>query len=387
LKNFDSFSLLPVITLILLSVVLGTSEFIIIGILPDIALSINSSIAMIGNLVSIFALVYAIGTFIITPATSSLNRYYLIIILTIIFIIGNVLFALADSYLFLILARMLIAVVSGVILAISMTFSAEIAGPAIQPKIISWIFSGFSMAAVFGVPTGTFITHLLGWRTAFLLLSFISLIILLMLIFYLPNTGSGQKSNILRQLGLLKKPHIQLGIMIVICGAASTYVFYTYLTPILQKYLFIPERYISLILIGFGVSTIISNFLSGHIALTGGMRRMPLFFLIQALFLSTLFLTIKIPTLCLINIFIIGTVMYLQNSPTQLHFLNTAVREKPEAINFSASLVPISFNIGIALGSACGSLVVIYSSMQYVGLWGAAIACGAVFFNLKLLKT
>lgn len=386
MQKFNSFATMPVIALILLSVVLGTSEFIIIGILPDIAVSINASIAMIGNLVSIFAFVYAVGAFFISAGTSSFNRYYLIIFLTVIFVIGNILFAVSSSYIFLMLSRMLIAVVSGTILAISMTFSAEVAKPNMQPKIISWIYSGFSIAGVFGVPAGTFITHILGWRAACYLLSFLSVIVLIMLCYYLPNTGPGKKSNIFKQLTLLKSTSIQLGIWIVIFASGATYVFYTYLTPLLKEYIFVPDQYISLVLAGFGISTVISNLISGHIASIGGMKKMPFCFSAQILFLALLFLTMKLPILGLINIFIIGVTMYLLNAPTQLHFLNTALREKPEAMNFSASLSPISFNIGIALGSACGSLVVTYGSMQYIGVLGALIACGALWCNIKLIK-
>lgn len=386
MKKVETYAVMPVLTLVLLSVILGTSEFIIIGILPDIAQSIGTSLTMIGNLVSIFAFVYAIGTFFIMTLTSSLNRYYFIISLIIIFIVGNFLFAVAGTYVFLMIARMIIAVVSGAIIAISMTFSAEIAAPQMQAKVISWIFSGFSVAAVFGVPVGTFFTHVFGWRIVFFTLTIISIIVLLMFCYYLPNTGKGTKSNFKKQIALFKDSQIQLGFWIVIFGGGSTYVFYTYLTPLLQNYLHIPVQYISLILVGYGFCTILSNLGSGHIAANGGIKKLPAFFTVQAVALAALTITINQVVWGLINIFIIAITMYFVNSPLQMHFLNRAMKIRPEALNLSSSILPLAFNMGIAISSGMGSLIVTYTNMKYVGIGGAVVAGGAILCNIKLKR-
>ena len=146
-----------------------------------------------------------------------------------------------------------------------MTFASEIATVQYQPKVISWIFAGFSIASVFGVPIGTIICQIFSWQMTFILLSVVSICILLMLWHYLPNVGSGQKTNLCNQFILLKSMRINYGMLIVICGAAGSYVFYTYLTPILQQYIQIPISMTSLVLSLFGISTIISNLLSGRI--------------------------------------------------------------------------------------------------------------------------
>lgn len=389
-----TYNTMAVLSLILLSFILGTSEFIIVGILPDIANDINCSLTMAGNLISVFAFAYAIGTPFITAAVSAYNRYYVLLILAICFILGNFLCALASNYYILVLARIITAIISGTILSISMTFASEIATVQYQPKVISWIFAGFSIASVFGVPIGTIICQIFSWQMTFILLSVVSICILLMLWHYLPNVGSGQKTNLCNQFILLKSMRINYGMLIVICGAAGSYVFYTYLTPILQQYIQIPISMTSLVLSLFGISTIISNLLSGRIASLGGMKKMPMVYFLQALCLFALIFTsyhlvlglINILLIGLINILLIGVIMYLQNSPAQLHFLKTATREKPEAITLASALNPVSFNTGIALGSACGGIIINFAPMPFVGLGGAIFAIIAMIINLKLLK-
>ena len=280
-----------VISLVLLSFILGTSEFIIVGILPNIADDINCTLAMAGNLISVFAFAYAIGTPFFTAGLSSYNRYYTLLVLTITFILGNFLCAFAPNYYILVLARIITAIISGTILSISMTFASEIASVQYQPKVISWIFSGFSIASVFGVPIGTIICQMVNWRMTFLLLSIISIFILFLLWHYLPNVGKGKKSNLISQFALLKSMRINYCMFIVICSAAGSYVFYTYMTPILQQYVQIPVAMTSVVLSLFGISTIISNLISGRIAGLGGMKKMPIVYFLQAICLFAIAFT------------------------------------------------------------------------------------------------
>ncbi len=386
MSNTQSWFTLPVFSLILLSFVLGTSEFIVVGILPDIASDLSISLTMAGNLISLFALAYAVGTPFITALCSPYNRYHVLLILAIIFILGNILCCVATNYTILISARIITAIVSGALLSISMTFSADIASPTNQPKVISWIFSGFSIASVFGVPIGTVVSQMFNWRLTFFFISAISLVVLLMLWHYLPNTGIGKKSNILQQFTLLKSPRIQLGMIMVITGAAASYVFYTYITPILQENLHLSTSAVSLFLSVFGIATIISNLLSGRIAGWGGLRKMPYAYFLQAICLASITFCTQFLIPGLINIFIMGVLMYLQNSPAQLHFLHTATLEKPEALSFASSLNPVSFNLGITIGSACGGLIVSSTEMVYVGVGGAVFSVIALITVISLLK-
>lgn len=381
-----NYSLLPVFALVFLSFILGTSEFIVVGILSDIAADIDCSIAMAGNLVSFFAFAYAVGTPFITAFLSPFNRYYTLLALTAGFIFSNILCAVAPNYAVLIAARIITAMISGTILSVSMTFSTEIASPQNQPKVISWIFSGLSVSSIFGVPIGTLICQAFNWRITFVTLSVFSLITLFMLWHYLPNVGKGAKNNLMSQFSLFKSVRIQYGMVMVICGAAGSYVFYTFMTPFITNVLNVPALEISLILSIFGVATIISNLVSGRIASFGGVKKMPIVYLIQAICLAAIFITSHSVLLGLANIMLIGVIMYLQNSPAQMHFLRTAKLEKPDALSLASALNPVSFNTGIAIGSSVGSLIITFVDMPYIGIGGAIFAFGAMVANLYLLK-
>lgn len=150
--------------LILLAFVLGCSEFIIVGVLDDISTELHVGVSTVGYLVTIFALVYAVSTPFVTSAVGQHTLYRFMLFLMGIFIIGNVLSAVAFTYPVLVVSRIITAIVSGPLISIALTFANYIAPISKKAWLISWVFSGFSIASVFGVPLGTWIATAAGWR-------------------------------------------------------------------------------------------------------------------------------------------------------------------------------------------------------------------------------
>ena len=163
----ERFFNLPVIVLISLSFMLGMSEFIVVGVLPDIAAGLKVSEVTVGNLVSLFAFVYAP----VTPLGSALSarfpRFATHMTLIGVFLAGNLLCAFAPNYAVLMAGRILIALVSGTLVAIAMTYAPDVTTDTFRTKFIAWVFSGFSIASVVGVPVGTWVANTFGWRWAF----------------------------------------------------------------------------------------------------------------------------------------------------------------------------------------------------------------------------
>lgn len=151
----ERFFNLPVLILIASSFMLGMSEFIVVGILPDIAADLKISEVTVGNLVSLFAFVYAP----VTPLGSALSarfpRFATHLTLIGIFLAGNLLCAFAPNYAVLVVARIMIALVSGTLVAVAMTYAPDVTTDKFRTKFIAWVFSGFSIASVVGVPVGT----------------------------------------------------------------------------------------------------------------------------------------------------------------------------------------------------------------------------------------
>ena len=369
--------------LVLLSFVLGNNEFLVMGVLSNISKTYHVSIANVGLLITAYGLIYAISTPIITSLLGNFNRYYTLIGLTIIFILGNTLSGFASNYTILIISRVIAASVAGAIISLSMTFSNVIAPRSKQGSVVSWIFSGFSIASVFGVPFSTAISTIFDWRMTFFIISLVSVITLILLMISLPKEFEQINSPLKSQFKLIKDPRIYVGFFLPFFAIAAIYVIYTYLQP-LYGTLGFSKTSLSIFLAAFGFASLVSNQLSGRIAEHGGLRFMPKVYTIEFFILLAVPFLIHNKYSGLVNLLVVGIVMYLINAPIQIHFLNIAEESYPQAVALASSLNPIASNLGISLGSAVGSLIVGNFGLYQVGFGGAIFALGALLINLKL---
>ena len=378
----ERFFNLPVIVLISLSFMLGMSEFIVVGILPDIAAGLKVSEVTVGNLVSLFAFVYAP----VTPLGSALSarfpRFATHLTLVGVFLIGNVLCAFAPNYGVLVVARILIALVSGTLVAIAMTYAPDVTTEQYRTKFIAWVFSGFSIASVVGVPVGTWVANTFGWRWAFHLVNVLTVALIVLMVMVLPRNSRIVKIGFLPQFRLFFDRRIQLGVLAVVFGAAATYVFYTYLTPIMRDEVHVPEQYLSVGLVIFGAACLWSNLYGGKLADRGrGMEPLthirPIY-CAHAVLMASLIVTHWVPVYGALLLVVLGMFMYLQNSASQVLYMDVASQSHPGSLNLAASLNSMSFNIGIAVGSAVGGLVNTHLGLMWLGPVGAIFLLCAV---------
>lgn len=384
------FFTLPVVTLISLSFMLGTSEFIIVGILPDIAADLHVSSTTVGNLVALFAFVYAPCTPIGSSLMSKFSRYKAHIALTVVFLVGNLMCAFAPSYPVLFISRVVIASVAGTLAAMDMTYAGDLVVPEYRTRFISWIFSGFSIAAVAGVPLGTWIANAFGWRWAFHVINILTVMLLVMMALLLPRTSRPNKVKVLAQFIIFLDRRIQIGVLTVICGAAATYAFYTYLAVILRDQIGLPGRYVSAGMIVFGVGSLWGNLHSAKFANRGSgvepMARMTPVFLAWSVALCLLAGAQWVPVLGAVLILVLGMFMYLQNSPAQIMYMDVAASSHPGSMNLASSLNAMSYNIGIALGSAVSGLAMEHLGLIWLGPVGALFALAAAGLSLLLRR-
>ena len=378
----ERFFNLPVIVLISLSFMLGMSEFIVVGILPDIAAGLKVSEVTVGNLVSLFAFVYAP----VTPLGSALSarfpRFATHLTLVGVFLIGNVLCAFAPNYGVLVVARILIALVSGTLVAIAMTYAPDVTTEQYRTKFIAWVFSGFSIASVVGVPVGTWVANTFGWRWAFHLVNVLTVALIVLMVMVLPRNSRIVKIGFLPQFRLFFDRRIQLGVLAVVFGAAATYVFYTYLTPIMRDEVHVPEQYLSVGLVIFGAACLWSNLYGGKLADRGrGVEPLthtrPIY-CAHAVLMASLIVTHWVPVYGALLLVVLGMFMYLQNSASQVLYMDVASQSHPGSLNLAASLNSMSFNIGIAVGSAVGGLVNTHLGLMWLGPVGAIFLLCAV---------
>ncbi|MGH2317937.1 MFS transporter [Planococcus sp. SE5232] len=374
-------------TLTLLTFVMGTSEFVIVGLLTEVSSDLNITLATAGSLISGFAIAYAIGTPLLTAYVSRFPKYPLMLLFISIFIIGNVISALSGSYELLILSRVLTAVVSGVLIALSMSIASDTMPEAKKGAIIALIFAGFTIANVLGVPLGTFIGQLGNWQLTFWFTALLGVISLIISIFIIPKHLPVEKASAKEQLKLLTNPRMVLAFFIPTFAIAGTYTVYTYITPILEEGLGIQTKYISIILLGYGAFSILSNVLAGKIASHNGISKLRFVFIAQAIILGSLFFTMQSTIAGLVSIMLMAVMIYVMNATIQLYLMNLAAVYFPAAKDFASSLTPVAVNIGIALGATLGGYVVANGSLvhlSWVGGLCALIASGLAFVSYRL---
>lgn len=298
--------------------------------------------------------------------------------LTGVFLVGNILCAVAASYWMLLIGRIIIALVAGTIVSMSMTYAADVTAPRNRTKFIAWVFSGFSIASVVGVPVGTWVAGIFGWRYAFYLVTALTILLMVTMAAVLPRGGELVKVGIVSQFRLFLDRRIQLGLAAVICGAAASYAFYTYLSPILRDEIGVPEQYISIGLVLYGVACLCSNLYSGKLAgQERGMKplyRIRFMYYIHAVLLCTLAFAGIVPVYGAIVLIVLGFFMYLQNSSSQVLYMDVAAQSHPGSTNLAASLNSMAFNIGIAVGSAAGGVVNDTCGLTWLGPAGAVFA-------------
>ena len=365
-----------ILSLALLTFVLGTSEFVIVGILPDIAEGLTISIATAGTLVSAFAITFAIGTPITMSLTSHLPKRKLMLGLTLIFTILNLLSSLAPVYEMLLILRMMTAVVTGVLISLAMLVASESVPPSKRGVAVSFIFGGFTMANVFGVPVGTFIGQQAGWASTFVLTTSLGAVAWFAIYRVLPTHLSQEKASLREQLTLLTNPRILIAFLIPAFGFGATYVVYTYLVPILKNVLGVPVAWVSPILFAYGFISIFSNMAAGKIASHNPIGRLRFVFLIQALVLAALYFTTSSLTLGLINIALMSFMAILLTTSTQIYLIDLAEAFNPNAKGLASSLMPVASNVGIGLGSALGGIVYSTTPIMTLALVGGAVALG-----------
>ncbi|MCI1633128.1 MAG: MFS transporter [Liquorilactobacillus nagelii] len=373
--------------LVSLSFILGFSEFIIVGIINDVAQQFSVSVAAVGLLVTLFAAVYAIATPLISLLIGKHRLYWSLVLLVTIFIAGNLLTALAGNYIVLAISRMLTAVVSGAIVSLAITFGSFLAPMEKRAGLIAWIFSGFSIAAVFGVPVGTWISSYTSWRNVFWLISLLGVVTLILAMKCLPaGLRQQQTRNFFSQLAIFGDRRIRLGVLLPMFNLAGIYVFYTYLQPLFAQALNFHSNTIAVLLFGYGFMSLLGNLYSGRMADENGLSKLTVVFLLQTILLVTLPVVLGSRWSAVPVIMFLGLTMYLVNSPTQLFFLEVAEKNFPQSMVLASSFNSIFANLGIAIGSAVGSLLYLHTGLVGIGPGGAFFAALALLVNLVLTR-
>ena len=386
----SGYAKLCIALLTLLGFSLGCSEFIVIGIQPELAESLGIPLAQAGMFMSVFSVTYAVATPVLALGTGRIPRFRLLIGYAVLFILGNAVSAAAGSFEVLLVARVLIGLVSGALLAVGVTYIPELVGMGNTSMCISVVYAAFSVAMVVATSVGKLLAASVGWHYALLGTLGLSVVVCAALVALLPREGAADiPASAREQLPLLRDPRCLCGMAIFVFGVGSVYTFYGYVTPYLEDVLGLDAVSASTVLMAYGAMTFISNLASGWIDARFGVKALVATFPLQGLLLFALFCVGPVAGAAVPIILGIGLSMYFVSVPCVSLFMTTAAQEYPQALTLASSLEPTAFNTGIAFGSAVGGAVLSGIGITYVGAMGAVfalIACGLAAVTVRVAR-
>ncbi len=359
---------------------IGTTEFVIVGLIPTLAASLGVSVPSAGLLVSLYALGVAVGAPVLTALTGRVPRKALLLGLMALFIVGNLMAWLAPGYAVLLAARVLTGLAHGVFFSIGSTIATGLVARDKAASAIALMFTGLTVALVTGVPLGTFIGQHFGWQSTFLAVSVLGVAAMIGSWVLVPNNIPNSKpSSLLTQLAVLKKPRLLLVYAMTTLGYGGTFVAFTYLAPILQEVSGFAPSSVSLVMLVYGVSVAFGNIWGGKLAdRHGPIRALQLVFALLAAVLLVLSLTAPHPALVLATVLAWGAVAFGNVPGLQVYVVQRAERDAPHAVDVASGLNIAAFNVGIALGAWGGGLIVAHIGLMATPWIGALVVLGAL---------
>lgn len=360
---------------------IGTSEFIIMGLLPNLSDSFHVSIPRAGFLVTGYALSVTIGAPIVAIATARLERKLTLLLLMGIFTLGNLACALAPTYNLLFAARVLTALCHGAFFGIGSVVASNLVPRNQRAQAIALMFSGLTLANALGVPAGTALGQAFGWRSAFWAIVPIGFIAATALFFFVPPQSAGS-GNIVHEFRVLRRPQVLLVLAMSTLASTSLFCIYTYVAPMLLTVTHVSPHIVTFTLLLFGVGITIGNLLGGKLS-----DWRPLAFLLGALLTliaAELFLYLAepytIPAIAMILIW--GAVQFAAGAPLQSRIVEHAY----EAPNLASTLNQGAFNLGNAIGASVGGLM-LTAGYSYRQLPLASAGVAVLMLTLAFIAT
>ncbi len=372
----------PLLALAVSAFGIGTSEYIIMGLLPDLARGFQVSIPRAGVLVSAYALSVTFGSPLVALALARVERKRALVILMGMFLAGNLLCALAPNYGLLLAARILTALCHGAFFGIGSIVAANLVPRNQRAQAIAIMFSGLTLANVMGVPAGTALGQAFGWRVAFWALIPIGLLAGLGLLRLVPAQAA-EAMHLKHEFRAVIRPQVQLVLALSTLCSTSLFCVFTYIAPILETVTHLTPHAVTWALVAFGVGITLGNLGGGRLAdinqmgvVLGGIC-----ILIGLLLLMPFTERAMIPAV--VMIFVWGTIHFGTTAPLQARIVDQA----KGAPNLASTLNQGAFNLGNALGASLGGVVLTagyhYSQLAYAS---AGVACVALLVGFVALR-
>lgn len=382
---------LALLALTISAFAIGTTEFVIVGLIPTIAEQLGVTVPSAGLLVTIYALGVAIGAPVLTALTSRIPRKLLLVGLMVLFTLGNLLAWQSPSYESLVVARLLTGLAHGVFFSIGSTIATSLVAKEKAASAIAIMFGGLTVALVTGVPLGTFIGQQFGWRETFLAVSLIGAVATLASVILVPSNIKNQGSaGVREQLKVLTHPRLLLIYAITALGYGGVFTTFTFLAPMMQELAGFSAPTVSWILLAYGVAVAVGNIWGGKLAdRHGAVRALSFIFAALAVLLLVFQFTASHSIAALLTVIVMGVFAFGNVPGLQVYVVQKAAQYTPNAVDVASGLNIAAFNIGIALGSVIGGQTVASLGLAqppWIGALIVVVALLLVSFSGRLDK-
>lgn len=375
---------LPLIALFLAAFAFGTTEFVIAGVLPEVATGLGVSVPTAGYLVSGYALGIAIGGPLLTLATTRLARRTLLLWLTVIFTIGQVACALAPDFLSMLALRVAVAVAHGAYFGVAMVVATSLVSDERRGMAVALVLAGLTVSGIVGVPAGTAIGNVWGWRATFWAMTGLGLLATAAVAALVPATGAllAPPAGLRREIGVLGRQQVWTSLIVMLMLMLGQFVPYTYITPMLTEVTGLAASYVPWVLLASGIGATAGVFVGGRLAGPHLMPALIAMLVLQGLVLAAMYATSLYPLPMVAVIVLWGGVNFSIGTAVQTRILKWTA----DAPNLASSLIPAGFNVGIALAAFVGATMLnaglSYRSLPLIGVVAMAVATATACLSL-----
>jgi len=361
---------------------IGTGEFVIMGLLPEVARDLHVTIPEAGHVISAYALGVVIGAPMLAVLAAHWPRRTLLLALMALFAVGNLASALAPGYLSLNLLRFAAGLPHGTYFGVAALVAASLAPPHRRASAVGLVMLGLTSATLLGVPIAAWLGQYLGWRAAFVLVGAIAAIACVLIRRFVPNLPAAQGASPLRELGALARPQVWLTLGIGAIGFGGLFSVFSYIKPLLTEVTGMAVSAVPLVLALFGLGMVAGNVVGARLADKTLMRTIAGLLVWNALVLGAVVFTAPHPLAISINVFLIGTIVAI-GPALQIRLMDVA----GDAQMLAAALNHSAFNIANALGAWLGGVAIAagmgWTSTGWVGsllaLGGMAVFAASVY--------
>lgn len=366
---------LPLLALFIAAFAFGTTEFVIAGVLPQVADGLDVSIPTAGYLVSGYAIGVAVGGPLLTLATVRLRRKVLLLGLLTAFTLGQMACALAPDFASMLAMRVIVAVGHGSYFGVAMVVAVSLVPVERRSMAVAIILAGLTVSNVVGVPLGTAIGNAFGWRSTFWAMFALGLLAMLAIAALMPaRVGAPRPSGFLNEVRVLGRHQIWTSLIVMLMLMMAQFVPMTYIAPYLTDVTGLSETTVPWVLLANGVGATIGVFLGGRLSDWKLMPSLIALLAMQAAVMAAMYAASPYPAPMIAVIMLWGALNFAIGTPIQSRILSWTA----DAPNLAAALIPSGFNVGIAIAASVGAAMLTgglgYRALPLVGLAGMIVA-------------